>query len=554
MKKICTEYWPISILLLLSGLVVWPTFLPGYFFHHDDLQVMRIFEMRRCFADLQIPCRWVPDMGFGNGFPLFNYYSVLPYYIGALLSYILGYLGAAKALFSIPLVLGGIFMYLLGKELWGRIPGFLVGLLYLFAPYKALDAYVRGAVAESFALSLIPLVFYSFLKLIKDKQPIFKIITPLSLAAFLLSHNLMTMMFLPVLLVWVGYFLYQEKFVHFKAALLSFVLGIGLASFFIIPAYFEQNLVQINTLFTGSMDFRGHYATAYQLFLDRSWEYGSSIFGPQDTISFQLGWPYWWLAVLALPVTLYLYKKRYPQLILWVIVIALFWGAAFMVHERSLFVWEKLTPLRFMQFPWRFLSLAIFSSSLIGGMLLGLLKGKWQLLTLVVVGGLTITLNWAYFKPKDFYPWMKDEDKLVGTLWEIQQQAGILDYLPRSSEEPKGPRPERPEVISGKAKVGVFFNRTNNFHFDLEVVQNANIEIPVFDFPNWQVNVNGQPFSHSRENRLGRIRLDLPPGDYQIEGWLHNTLVRTIANIISLISGLAIIYLFYYEKIKRAHR
>src|SRR3989304_10348317 len=87
------------LLLAFSLLVVWPLFLPGYFSHHDDLQVMRIFEMRRCFEDLQIPCRWVPDMGYGNGFPLFNYYSVLPYYLGAVLSYVLGYIGAAKVLF-----------------------------------------------------------------------------------------------------------------------------------------------------------------------------------------------------------------------------------------------------------------------------------------------------------------------------------------------------------------------------------------------------------------------------------------------------------------------
>src|SRR5258708_5359335 len=94
---------PITLIALLSILIVWPLFLPGYFSHHDDLQVMRIFEMRRCFTDLQIPCRWVPDMGYGNGFPLFNYYSVFPYYIGGLLSYVFGYIISAKILFFIPL-------------------------------------------------------------------------------------------------------------------------------------------------------------------------------------------------------------------------------------------------------------------------------------------------------------------------------------------------------------------------------------------------------------------------------------------------------------------
>ena len=86
MRNMLLKYWPILLILALSALVVWPLFLPGYFSHHDDLQVMRIFEMRKCIEDFQIPCRWVPDMGFGNGFPLFNYYGVFPYYIGAILS------------------------------------------------------------------------------------------------------------------------------------------------------------------------------------------------------------------------------------------------------------------------------------------------------------------------------------------------------------------------------------------------------------------------------------------------------------------------------------
>ncbi len=107
------KYWPIFLCLLLPLFLTWPLFLPGYFSHHDDLQVMRIFEMRRCIVDLQVPCRWVPDMGYGNGYPLFNYYSVFPYYLGAILSFIFGFLVSAKILFAIPFFLGSLSIYLL---------------------------------------------------------------------------------------------------------------------------------------------------------------------------------------------------------------------------------------------------------------------------------------------------------------------------------------------------------------------------------------------------------------------------------------------------------
>src|SRR3989344_8224157 len=117
------ERYIFILLIFFCTLITWPVFMPGYFFHHDDLQVMRIFEMRKCFEDLQIPCRWVPDMGWGNGYPLFNYYSALPYYIGGLFSYIFSFVISAKILFFIAVFFGGITMYLLGNRLFGKEGG-----------------------------------------------------------------------------------------------------------------------------------------------------------------------------------------------------------------------------------------------------------------------------------------------------------------------------------------------------------------------------------------------------------------------------------------------
>src|SRR3990167_8642937 len=154
MTKMIKNYWPILIILIFSIFIIWPIFRPGYFSHHDDLHVMRIFEMRKCIEDLQIPCRWVPDMGYGNGYPLFNYYNPFPYYIGGILSFIFGYVISAKILFFIAAILGGVSMYLLSKKLFGEWGGITAAILYQFAPYKALDLYVRGALAESFGIAI----------------------------------------------------------------------------------------------------------------------------------------------------------------------------------------------------------------------------------------------------------------------------------------------------------------------------------------------------------------------------------------------------------------
>ncbi|MGB6881820.1 MAG: hypothetical protein WBD86_00765, partial [Microgenomates group bacterium] len=81
LRKISSNpnFWPIVVVLvfaILAGRSL--IFQSGYFNMHDDLQMMRQLEMEKCFKDFQIPCRWVPDMGYGFGFPLFNFYPPLP--------------------------------------------------------------------------------------------------------------------------------------------------------------------------------------------------------------------------------------------------------------------------------------------------------------------------------------------------------------------------------------------------------------------------------------------------------------------------------------------
>lgn len=552
--KIFIKYWAIWLLIILIAGVSWPLALPGYFSHHDDLQIMRIFEMRRCLVDLQIPCRWVPDMGYGNGFPLFNYYSALPYYIGAKLSFLIGYIWSAKILFFIPLVLSGFFMYLLGKELFGKIAGIVSATLYLFAPYLALDLYVRGAVAESFAMSIVPLVFYFIHKLIREKSFKNFLGVSVSFAAFLISHNIMTLFFSPAIFLWTLYFLYSEKFKSIGSVFMSLILGFGMSAFFILPAFFEKSLVQSDSLIQMDLNFRANFVAINQLFLDRFWGYGASTLGPNDSISFQIGWPHWWLvaiSILFLITGIFIRKLKLSQIWLPVFLIIIFCFSVFMTHNQSAFIWERIDVLKYAQFPWRFLSLAVFSSSLIGGFLIfNINNKKLQFVFVSIIIFITVFLNWSYFRPDKFYFNLTDKDKLTGKLWDDQQKAAITDYLPKTALEPREKAPDKPILVSGKAEISAFTNYSNRWSFETKVTDSANINIPVFDFPDWEVKVNGSSYPHNHQNLVGRISIDLPPGGYTVEGHFGNTPIRTFADALSLIS-LGILILFSYGKFKK---
>lgn len=543
----CRKYLFLIIIFVLGLSVSWPLLRGGYFSHQDDLQIIRIFEMRKCFSDLQIPCRWVPDMGWGNGFPLFNFYGVSSYYLGAIISFFVGFLNASKLLFFIALTFGSFGMYLLVKDLWGKYAGLTSAILYLFAPYKALDIYVRGALSESMALSLIPFVFYFGYKLItKDNKKINSIYFVILLFLFLITHNIMTVIFLPILLLWLGYWLTITKYKNIKLVLITLLFALGLSSFFVLPAFLEKNLVQTESLTRFELDFRANFVGLKQLFVDRVWGYGTSIPGPEGGMNFQIGWIHWILAISSVGSLIFIKIKKETKLLITGI-FGIFLMSVFMTHNKSSFIWERFSILEYFQFPWRFLSLSILTASILGGFVITSFKDKWQKYLSILIIVITVLLNWNYFKPREFYS-ITDSEKLSGDLWEQQRRGAILDYLPKTALEPREAAPSLPLIISGEANVTEFKNYTNSWKFNVNVLTDSQIDIPVYYFPNWEVMVNDKVYSSNHDNLLGRISINLGAGSYEVQGRFKNTPIRTFANTITLISVISFILWVKYKK------
>src|SRR3989344_8538266 len=77
---------PVSILMLITVLVlsyfsVRPVFIKGYFPVHDDTQPARVLVMSEQLRKGIFPVRLVDRLGYGYGYPLFNFYAPLPYYL-----------------------------------------------------------------------------------------------------------------------------------------------------------------------------------------------------------------------------------------------------------------------------------------------------------------------------------------------------------------------------------------------------------------------------------------------------------------------------------------
>ncbi|MCJ7804998.1 YfhO family protein, partial [Patescibacteria group bacterium] len=506
--------------------------------------------MEKCFLDGQLPCRWAPDLGGGFGFPLFNYYSPLVYYFGVIFRLLgLSYINTIKFLFIAGIVLTGISMFLLAKEFWKKLGGLVSAVFYIFVPFHALDIYVRGDLAELYALAIVPLVFWGFYRLLKTEDNNFFIPTSLFLAAFLMSHNIMVMLFLPILFFWILFWVFSLGKIKRKIlgkTFLAGLLGTGLASFFIIPAWFEKSLVQLGNLTSGYFDFRAHFVTLNQLFLDRWWGFGISQFGISDTISFQIGWPHWWLVIVSLGLAIWKIKdKKNSKKWLILVMVGLFLILSFMAHSRSIFIWEKFSLLAFAQFPWRFLGPITFVGSFLAGSVIEFLSQKQKkgaLFLAIFLIGLTVLLNQRYFKPKEFL-YVSDKDFFSEEVFKKQQMASIDDFLPETVATFPDFESDVPKIIDGDAKIGEFLKKSDYFKFDIEVYENqsARVLVPVFDFPNWETYIDENKIS-SEDNPWGLILVEAPPGRHEISGWLRNTKIRLLGNAISLMSLFFIVF------------
>ncbi len=554
-KLVGFSWTTVFIILIIS-----PSFIPlmrsGYFFMQDDLQAFRIHQMHECFKDFQIPCRWVPDAGYQYGYPQFNFYPPSVYYIGELI-HLLGFqfIDSVKILFMLGYILSALTMFILVKEIAGKWEGIVAAIFYTYIPYKAVEVYVRGALSEFWALVFFPLIFWSSYKLIKTNKNKYLVWLSLSVGLLLMTHSLMSLIFVIPSLFWVLYWLFTEKKWKdvFPKIVLSGVLGFCFASYFVLPAILEQKYVHIETMLMGYFDYRKHFVNLYDMFISREWGYGSSGF-PDELLNLSTGNIHWLFAIIVGIVALFKINKNRKLSLLLLLLLGLEVFTLFLMHLRSMFIWERLHFLAWLQFPWRFMAVSIFLLPIIAGVGISMFGGFKKYIIGIIIIILAILLNIGFFRVKEWY-YISDADKFSGNLWEKQLTISIFDYLPKSADLPPIEKaPEKPEILEGNAEIGSYKKGSNYQMGPINVSEDALIRAPIYDFPGMTVYSDGEVIDHinddcrEQEFCLGLVTFELPPGNHNVEIRLEDTTAQTVGNILSLGSMIMLTFIYYKKR------
>lgn len=526
---------------------LWELTLPQ---SYDGLhRLHRLIEFDQAVRHGVLFPRWTPDLNYGYGYPVFNFFPYADYYLPELLHLLgLSFSQALAAAFLLYTLLAGWSVYLLSRDLWGETPALLAAVAYVYAPYQLHNSLVRGNLPEQFGLALFPLVLWAFRRLIRRRQRRWFVASAVLYAAFLLSHTVLDLMFTPVLLLYLA----VQKSTRLREPLLAMGLGGGLAAFFLLPAFFEKGWVRIGQNV-------GQIVNLGDQFL--SWP---QLLGPPPTALdrllhrpdyFGLGW-----ASLALALPALLGWKRQPgNPRPWLaLTVGLLLLSVFLTLPVSVWLWERLPFLPYLLYPWRFLSLAALALALLAGATFYLLpSGRWRpaatALALVAVVLVALPLLYPHYYPSNLV------SQNVADVLAFESRTGLLggtsynEYLPMWVKETPTDSPLLAAYQAGEPLAAIErFDAASlppggrilqaRYGFNrVELVLNSpqpfQARFHTFYFPGWKATVNAQPADLEPVGRLGLIGLSLPAGESRLRLWFGDTPWRTAGKVISLISA-----------------
>ncbi len=511
------------LVIILTIPAFWRMLRPGLF-STQDFHFFRFVEFDKCVQDGQLPCRWSPDAGLGYGEPVFNFYGQMTYAVGEIF-HLLGFslIDSFKAIFITSFLVAGIGMYFLAKRVWRSDWGALVAaVVYTDAPYRAVDVWVRGALPEALSFAIFPIIILFFERFNEKKK--WRDLAGMSffLGLLILTHNLSFVMFMVFLAPWVIFRLGKNWGMYLKVGL-AFLLSLGMAAFYILPVVAEVGLTGLRVATTnGYFDFRGHFTDLRQILFSHNWGYGASVFGLEDGLSFSVGWVQW---ILPLILLFWLRKKKLLILVL------VGWLALFLTHYQSIFIWKALEPMKYIQFPWRFLGVAVFAFALAAGAT-SETSQKLKRILIILVVALVMALNFSFFREDIWYRY-RDTDLTTGKAWSEQTGSSIRDFWPEFGHiVPDRPAPPAYEGTKLLEK------RSNWVSYEITKEQSEYI-FPINYFPGWV----GVYSKGGLTAMLGPLEVGT-----KVKLIFGNTRIRVIGNVISLVSLVALLGLCLKRK------
>lgn len=494
-------------LIVVSLLVLWPLMRHGFFITDDgDWMIIRLSAFYQSLAEGQFPVRFLGRLYHNFGYPVSNFLYPGFLYVGSIIRAVFGfsYVNIVKLLLGLSIAGSGVVLYGTLKKKYDTLSSLGGAASFILSPYVAFDLFTRGSVGELFAFLPASILFYALIARVYW-------VIPAAAAVLILSHNSLALLFVGVFLILS--FTQPKPWIYIR----GIALGVGMATFFWLPALFERRYVIFDQV---------SVADSFSYFL-------------KFPNIFLLG-----ISVIAASVIFFLRRKKDYRLEKWSAIIVLI--ASFLTLPISRIVWMMIPSLSsLVQFPYRFLSITSLIGALGVAYCMSIVSKRNKIIVCIAIIGILGYLT-VYKQMSIVYV-----DRVEGYYSTNEGTTTVKnEYMPRWVQVIQTARASKKvDVLSGDA--AYFSGKETPQRIDgiIDAQSESVVQINTIYYPGWGVAIDGELVLIDYTNPNGLMRIVVPNGRHRLEASFRETGFRLITDVISFAFG--ILYLIWIFAIRK---
>lgn len=485
------KYYSIIIILIASIFVCIPLMSKNIDMTYDD-GIQHIARLMGTYQSIQEGQTSIMS-NFCNGFG----YSWNIFYspITALAPLIFKLLGVSfttciKLFMFVVIFLSGYFMYVFTKKVTNNNNASIVAaILYIFAPYRLTDMYIRNALAELASFMFLPMIFLGLYNIFNEESnKKINLWLIIGAAGLTLTHTIITMYTAILALIYILINLKELKKKSIQKKLIACtVLVLIITAFFWMPLLEHKLAAEYEVFKDGRME-RTEVLVAYKLDFYRLFFTKSN-----DYMIYDIGL----VVLIGLVLTPLAIKKvketKYYKLYLFMLIS----GVVCAVMTLKIFPFEYLPKtLKMIQFSFRLLEFTSFFFAFIAAINIGIVSKKFELKEVFIVLAVTMLLTCPY---TSYVRTLQNFDESI--LWPsvpVTEQTGRVhagcasfEYLPCKAFENRKyieNRSNQAIVLSGTAQIENEQKNGSQMSFDINyVLEETQIELPYIYYLGYNV-------------------------------------------------------------------
>jgi hypothetical protein len=545
----------LGLSLLVSVAMVLPFFWYGSASGHDfEFHADSWFDAALQWKEGVLYPRWTAWTNHGYGEPRFIFYPPLSWMLGAALTGVMPLPWVPIAFIVLTQTFAGLSAFLLLKQLATEPAAILGAACYAMNPNALLMTYIRSDFAEQLACAMFPLVLLGTLRLcnyLEDSESGLSSIVYFAIpfAGVWLSNapaGVIASYSIALLMAWAA--ITQRSLKIAVRGACGLALGLSLTGFYLLPAAYEQRWVNIGqALSSGLLPWQNFLFTAIE--------------------DVEHTWFNWIASMCALMLVLWfgisaLLSGRLGKRAeasggsrsVWTALLVVGTAATLLMMRFTMPLWNHLPKLRFVQFPWRWMSMVALIFVCFAAAVCERPRG-WLLFVVmallsVPLGHFLVSNAWwdtdemptqyAAIERGTGFDGTDEYDPLGDDHSDLPVGAPLVKILPESRDGGRVPEAHG-RVVEWK---------TEKKEIRVDAKDEARVALRLLNYPAWRVEVNGRAITPERMDDFNVMVIPVQRGSSVIRVWFTRTADRTVGIVVSVIAMMVAIGLMVGGRIE----